>query len=202
MTLLDFFWNQPVTVPPPGGGDGHGGGWTRGGGGKPLCCTVQSLLLLVTFTLLCFVPFPFFAVCNFCYCIANALRGTARQCTSKKDTGRAGARCGPARVKSWCAVARAVASVSLYSAMPAHRHARWCLAKTPLGPLCHRIGVSFAPFPRSTQPPPPFLALGAFAAGFALGHSPWCIVLCYLFAVLRLQRTALLSWVALDWWHC
>ena len=26
MTLLRFFWNQPVTVPPPGGG------WTRGGG--------------------------------------------------------------------------------------------------------------------------------------------------------------------------
>ena len=28
MTLLRFFWNQPVTVPPRGGG-----GWTRGGDG-------------------------------------------------------------------------------------------------------------------------------------------------------------------------
>ena len=32
MTLLHFFWNQPVTVPPPwGGGMDTGGGWTRGG---------------------------------------------------------------------------------------------------------------------------------------------------------------------------
>ena len=32
MTLLRFFWNQPVTVPPPQGGDGHGGGMDTGGG--------------------------------------------------------------------------------------------------------------------------------------------------------------------------
>ena len=35
MTLLRFFWNQPVTGMDTGGGDGHGGGgWTRGGGGR------------------------------------------------------------------------------------------------------------------------------------------------------------------------
>ena len=46
MTLLLFFWNQPVTVPPPrgGGGDGQrGGGMDTGGGGKVLPTTKTAV---------------------------------------------------------------------------------------------------------------------------------------------------------------
>ena len=89
-------------------------------------------------------------------------------------------RCVPGWVKIG-AGARSVAPLSLYSVVPAHRHAHQCPAKTPWGPRHHLICVLTAHFPCSAPPCPIF---GAFVACFAFTvSSPSRIVILCAFSV-------------------
>ena len=89
---------------------------------RPLCCAVRAYAPHVTCSS---------SVLHLIFSMLCVISGTARHCISKNSTGRVGARWIPGGVKSLRAAARAVGLVSMYLAMPAHKHARCCLAQTP-----------------------------------------------------------------------
>ena len=78
--------------------------------------------------------------CGEQWCIAKAQQGTTRHCISRFGMGRVGVRWYPGGEKAAALCTVWWRAVPLYLAMPAHRHARWCPAKTPSGSGCHRTG--------------------------------------------------------------
>ena len=106
---------------------------------QPWCCAVKTFVPCVMY-----FPSVFHRI-NHAICVHMHSGGTAKHCicttASTARGGGGGGGCGALRSGSGenGAGAISVAPHSLYSAMPAHRHARQCPAKTPWDPWPHLI---------------------------------------------------------------